>query len=671
MGKVGFQGFNNKDFQLSILDSERWKAVSEALRSGFLEIVCYDVPEDKDASTVVDVVRTGITQRNPLKIISARGHEVTFRQLLNNNYMNCFKDVIKTSLGDIVLKTDVNGNFKETNVNGLVVCGIKPSAVIKTGAKPFYFNLLKGGKVIYTATVTPSATLDTKAEIVRELVTALEGLDTTNGWIEVIQCNSSGAAEPVTGEYFSFSVENAGEGRFDSYECSENISVGCLVPVKNSSGIIDSSFVNDKTPYVAILKNNDSSEVLDIVTIVGVPASNVLQLVGNLNSTFVKYATNDLKIQMISWIDFDAKENHIVDYMIRKSAQYLPTEQNEQKAGGASVISAVNAIGSGKIELPLKEQPMIEVMMRADSYEYVKPMDDDFIDATAQWKEATREGSIRMPRATFPYQHGGDTPPEWTITWTADVPATTPTTTKDDYFGVYINGEEFKVKVATPGTTTISAVVTLLKTLIDSDARYTATNVNNVLSIEAVDVSNDLHCEGFVLETTAVTTATPVNSLYTQEPESKEYDEESKFVSFDKFLIGDAYCNMYDFCEVSKATFDIQRTITDIASVCGEQGRKGLDNSEYTIYLTLDVTDIQAVKVHDKWDKFINNKDFMLFAADTKSGVTFFFPKCRIEEHVNAAQETLQGHQYKVNVNYDPNRKFAFALQQILLQTTP
>ena len=128
---------------------------------------------------------------------------------------------------------------------------------------------------------------------------------------------------------------------------------------------------------------------------------------------------------------------------------------------------------------------------------------------------------------------------------------------------------------------------------------------------------------------------------------------------------------MYDFCEVSKATFDIQRTITDISSVCGEQGRKGLDNSEYTIYLTLDVTDIQAVKVHDKWDKFINNKDFMLFAADTKSGVTFFFPKCRIEEHVNAAQETLQGHQYKVNVNYDPNKKFSFALQQILLQTTP
>ena len=198
---------------------------------------------------------------------------------------------------------------------------------------------------------------------------------------------------------------------------------------------------------------------------------------------------------------------------------------------------------------------MIEVMLRADSYEYIKPMDDDYIDATEQWKESTKEGYIRMPRATFSFQHGGDAATEWTITWTAAVPATTPTSLKDDYFGVYINGEEFKVKVAAPGTTTISAVVTLLKTLIDADSRYTATNTNNVLSIEAVDVANELHCEGFVLETTAVATATHVNSLYTQKAESKEYDDESKFVSFDKFLIGDSYCNMYDFCEVSKATF--------------------------------------------------------------------------------------------------------------------
>lgn len=662
MGKVGFTGFNNKDFQLSILDSERWKKINEAFRNNFLEVVCYDVPEDKDASTTVDVTRVGITQRNPLKVISARGHEITFRQLLNNNYMNCFKDVIKTSLGEIILKTDSNGNYKETGIATNVICGIKPSAVIKTGAKPFYFNLMKNGKNIYSVSVAPSSSIDTKAEVVSEIVTALETLDTTNGWIDVVQ------PTPVTGEYFTLEITAAGEGRFDSYECSENISVGCTLPVDSSSAILDSEFVNDKTPYVAILKNAASNEVLDILVIVGKISETLIQVVGNLNSSFVKYETDSLIIQMIAWVDFDSKINHIVDYMIKKSAKYLPTEQNEYKAGGASVISAVNAIGSGKIELPLKEQPMIEVMLRADSYEYIKPMDDDFIDASVNWKEATREGSIRMPRATFPDEHAGNASPEWTVTWTAATPPNT--TTKDDYFGVYINGEEFKVKVAAPGATPVATVVTALATLINADARYSAVGTSNILSIEAVDVANELHCEGFVLETTALTVATPVNSLYTQEPESVEYDEESKFVSFDKFLIGDAYCNMYDFCEVSKATFDIQRTITDIASVCGEQGRKGLDNSEYTIYLTLDVTDIQAVKVHDKWDKFINNKDFMLFAADTKSGVTFFFPKCRIEEHTNAAQETLQGHQYKVNVNYDPNRKFAFALQQILLQTT-
>lgn len=668
MGKVGMQGFNNKDFLLGIKDSTRWKKINETIRTNYVEVACYEVPQDKDESTFTDVARTGITQRNTLKIVSARGYGITFRQLLCENYMNCFKDVIKTSLGDVVLPVDGNGDYKETRLNA-VICSIKPSASLKVGAKPFYLRLLKAGRVVYSAESIPTIT-STKSDIVEDICLKMEALDVTNNWITIVQTNSLGATD-ASGEYFKIYIEVSGVGRFDSYECSDNLTIGCLLNVNSVNDILDSSFVNDKTPYFAIIKDEDSSEVVDIIAInkkVINGAVEQLTVAGDLFEKFVKYETGTLRVQMISFVDFDKSTNHVVDYMLLRSASYLPNELNEYRAGGASIVTAINSIGSAKIELPIKEQPMIEVEAKADSYEYVKPMDDDFIDATTQWKEATREGSVQMPRVAYPAEFAGTSTPTWEMRFGS---SNGTTTLKDDYFGVYVNGEEFKVKVTTPGTTAISAVLVALAALINATTDYGSSAALNVLTVTAVNKSANFHCEGFVLETSAVATATSVISSQTVEPNSQEYNETSKFVSFEKFLIGDAYCNMFDFCEVGKVSFEITRKIVDISSVCGEQGRKGMDNSEYTIYLTLDVTDVQAVRVHDKWDKFINNKDFMILACDIKSGISFFFPKCRMEEHVNAAQDTLQGHQYKINVNYDPNKKFAFALPQILLQTTP
>lgn len=664
---AGFRGYNEEDFKVGIRPSQMWREIADIVRSDFKLVKCYDVPTFSDTSKKIEVKSIGTTKRNSIQEIGARGAEFTFRQMITDNYMNVCGDIIETSLGKIIKRVDGNGDFYSLRIESYGI-SIKDdvynvAGVYSVGSNPFYIRFKKNGRTVLEASTTVVAdSRDTATEIMTELLTALAA-DDANGYLTIVD-NGDGTG--------TVAVNDEGASAFDSYECSDNLSVGCIINIAGGSDVTDlvgADFVNDKTIIPCVIIDTDTGTVLDMVYVTKKLSNTQVVAAGSVYKTAFNASNTDIYLKAIGFIDLDENESYTTDYMFVRSAEYLSGEENELRAAGAKCLSLINTLGSAKLEFPVQDKPMIEVMAKADSYEYTKPMNDDNVDATEEWKEATREGSILEPLATFPDSIAGSVVPTWTMEFGANGVSVAPNA-NDTHFGVYINGEEFKV--AKGSHASIYLALEELEALInaDADSRYTATASNGTVSEKAkiVVVANDnfkkLHCQGFVVVSTGSGTA--VTSTETIASNADVYSEIAKTVKFSKFLIGTSFCNLRDFCEVGKLTVDITREIAEIPSVCGEQGRKGWDNSTYSIYVTVDTTDIQSVRVYDKWAKYIGNQNFILLAVDVDSGLGFLFPKCRFEEHIQQAMNNLQGHQYKINVNFDPEKKFVIVLPQNL-----
>jgi len=662
---AGFRGYNEEDFKVGIRPSQMWREIADIVRSDFKLVKCYDVPTFSDTSKKIEVKSIGTTKRNSIQEIGARGAEFTFRQMITDNYMNVYGDIIETSLGKIIKRVDGNGDFYFLRIESYGI-SIKDDVYttggdIPAGYNPFFIRFKKNGRVVCEAERVMAAAA-TKTEVITDLLAALD-TDDVNSYLTIVDGLDGTGTIAVTDE---------GASAFDSYECSDNISVGCIINFASGADVTDlvgADFVNDKTIIPCVIVDTGTDTVLDMVYVTKKLSNTQVVAAGSVYKTAFNASNSDVYLKAIGFIDLDENESYTTDYMFVRSAEYLSGEENELRAAGAKCLSLINTLGSAKLEFPVQDKPMIEVMAKADSYEYTKPMNDDNVDATDEWKEATREGSILEPLATFPDSIAGLVVPTWTMEFGANGVSVAPNA-NDTHFGVYINGEEFKV--AKGSHASIYLALEELEALInaDADARYTATASNGTVSTKAkiVVVANDnfkkLHCQGFVVVSTGSGTA--VTSTETIAADADAYSEIAKTVKFSKFLIGTSFCNLRDFCEVGKLTVDITREIAEIPSVCGEQGRKGWDNSTYSIYVTVDTTDIQSVRVYDKWAKYIGNQNFILLAVDVDSGLGFLFPKCRFEEHIQQAMNNLQGHQYKINVNFDPEKKFVIVLPQNL-----
>lgn len=661
---AGFRGYNEEDFKVGIRPSQMWREIADIVRSDFKLVKCYDVPTFSDTSKKIEVKSIGTTKRNSIQEIGARGAEFTFRQMITDNYMNVCGDIIETSLGKIIKRVDGNGDFYSVGIASYGI-SIKDDVYttggdIPTGYNPFFIRFKKNGRVVCEAERVMAAAA-TKAEVITDLLAALD-TDDVNSYLAIVD-NTDGTG--------TIAVADEGNDAFDSYECSDNLSVGCVINLDaDISDLLGADFVNDKTIIPCVITDTTDDTVLDMVYVTRKLSNTQVVCAGSVYKTAFNRSFEGIPVVLkaIGFIDLDENESYTTDYMFVRSAEYLSGEENELRAAGAKCLSLINTLGSAKLEFPVQDKPMIEVMAKADSYEYTKPMNDDNVDATDEWKEATREGSILEPLATFPDSIAGSVVPTWLMTYGANG-ATTPPQATDTHFGVYINGEEFKV--AKGSLTTINDILDALAVVInaDADARYTATVTDGLvgapakLTVTSTDNFKKLHCLGFVLGTGTITTTTSTETIAAN---ADVYSEIAKTVKFSKFLIGTSFCNLRDFCEVGKLTVDITREIAEIPSVCGEQGRKGWDNSTYSIYVTVDTTDIQSVRVYDKWAKYIGNQNFILLAVDVDSGLGFLFPKCRFEEHIQQAMNNLQGHQYKINVNFDPEKKFVIVLPQNL-----
>jgi hypothetical protein len=247
---AGFRGYNEEDFKVGIRPSTIWRDLAEIVRSDFKKLQMYEVPTFADTSKKVEVKRIGTTKRNSLQEISARGADFTFRQLITENYMNACADVIETSLGKIVKRVDGSGDFYEV---GVASYGIEIKDTVYTdggdipfGYNPFYIRFKKNGRIVCQAEHTIGSGGETKTEVMTDLLTELGASDANDYLIIVDGTDGTG----------TIAVADEGQDAFDSYECSDNLSVGCKINLDaDVSTLLGADFVNDKTIIPCVIKN--------------------------------------------------------------------------------------------------------------------------------------------------------------------------------------------------------------------------------------------------------------------------------------------------------------------------------------------------------------------------------------------------------------------------------
>jgi hypothetical protein len=197
--------------------------------------------------------------------------------------------------------------------------------------------------------------------------------------------------------------------------------------------------------------------------------------------------------------------------------------------------------------------------------------------------------------------------------------------------------------------------------------RFTATAVSGAISLEETSTSEELTYVRVYEDNSG--TITNFSLTVDNACDAKLYDDDTDFIHFDQFLIGDTLgVNMGDFCEVGEIEFNLEREVKPLSSVCGANGRLGYYNSNYTLKITVTTTDILSNRLYNKYKKYIGNETFAIQAQST-NGVSFTFPKCVFEEMPAEDRDGLIGHKFTINCNFDPNTKTMITLPQVLDST--
>lgn len=241
---------------------------------------------------------------------------------------------------------------------------------------------------------------------------------------------------------------------------------------------------------------------------------------------------------------------------------------------------------------------------------------------------------------------------------------------------IYLNGTKFSFEGANPSTTNLE-VVQGLADLINLDEDYYAYLIGPRLTITRVDGREPLSILVEIKGDTDISLIMPASGFDSYEnqsyPLALEISDDVKNVYMDAVKIGNTNddvgsgCGMIRFCETADIMIDLSRDIQSIDSACNEDHRIGWSARDYQIYIDIETTDIEATKVFDKWDKFENQKTFPLYFVSVDSGIAMYFPACRFETLEEQERNTNQGHKYRLNVNFDPNKIPVIGLPQYLV----
>jgi len=735
---IGAKGFNEEASLLSYKKSKKWKKnIDLSPKSNMKEIVCDDLPKLKDETSTQDKKRIGVVKRNVQKKRKISKASAEYKILMNENFMNVYKDIIEDSVGLLEMNTNADGTFKSKVANVTTAFSIMPN-VTNAGAE-FIIKLYNKSKE-YIAYTKGNATID---EAINDIANKLSVFPNITAYV-------------VPGENF-IRVSIGQDNYYDDVDYSTNLCIGSLFVSDSTFTDIVNVTVDKTYQPLSFVDNANNEYALGVARTAGnlLSGDNYLELVTGVDEVFLfSHNTANLVISSIAWINLDKAPIVGLDYLWNRAAGY---DSDNKVATGATLTVLDNAIGSAKFTIPIDDDPTFEVSATGSKIRDIQPMLDDDSDATDDWKEGTRDDSVRMPRALFPTGINGTRPSyrvlfqdatagvadtvKFMLNGTVYETAVTAGTTANDianavsdvlntitgitsssaagsilfyydnntvplkisnfdygtmtvpnetYSGInapevstdfsgcttgqgiiniYLNGEKFSLSVT--GAMTDTEIRDSFVDLINQSPDYMATNISNI-TIYGIDGREPIYLESEIIETVAIFDVTKGTEVTESSNMADEYSDIVKDVFFDNIRIGKntsigSGCDMEGFCEVANVGVDLQREIKDIQSVCGEDHRIGWTNSDYTIYLDLETTDINAVKIHKKWNQYEFNTTFDLYIVSSNSGVMMYFPACKFEELDKESRETNHGHKYKVNVNFDPNKVPMICLPQYIV----
>lgn len=223
---------------------------------------------------------------------------------------------------------------------------------------------------------------------------------------------------------------------------------------------------------------------------------------------------------------------------------------------------------------------------------------------------------------------------------------------------VYLNGIDFTVN----GALTDEEIANALALLINADNRFRAHAVIGTTDYVRVELTDKY-------DTLSIDFHGDITPTYTQLSAGKSTPagDTPAFFFLTRLRVGTAGLFMENFCDTDSVSLEFSRTIQQIKTVCTRSGNAGVYNADYTLFMSINAKDTDVDKVYKYFKKFKDNGDFSICGYNSELGVSFFFPKCSIEEWSGDENSDEQiATMYKVNINFDPRKTPILVLPQKL-----
>jgi len=652
-----FKGFDEEAFKIGFKKSVGWKESYQDVDTGDLkEVVCSDVPSYVDESEQVEIKKIGVTKRNPLKFIGAGKGKLTMKQLLNSNYFNVYKDLIEATLGKTILTVDSSDKFEQ--VTGVTTTDKYKLSGVSAGAFDNLYDSEKQVQLIViideeTNKVVDIDTIISNNSGLGEVTVAgalSDNIDFTGSksytvkalaWLDLDQAPETLIDFLIQRDSgFNFSNNPEFDGIYDGAE---------TVVMKNAQGTVKFELPLQQQANIEYEFMTDDHNLIDPTPELLPATIEVTNVTGAVTGT-LRLKRKDNSVIDVSFTDGGTSDDDGTAGDIATKVNALPDYTATATANVVTISSTNNDFNYTYLTIGADEGDY-EISYNEVDY----------------WKAFNETGNISTPYCLFDADSVGASADSIGVNLTSSV-LISGTLAK-----LKVNGKVYSHRIVE--TDDNNAIATALSDLISNDVytldgvnyreiRYDAIAVSNTLTITATDNSEQLEVSFEIEDPTGVCDLS-ANILSLASSNALPYDDDdSVFFKLSKIKIGDAGSNMMDFCEVASLTINFQRDLKDIKSICSSTGRKGWNNTSYTLTFEVETTDIDAQRVYDKFDKYKNNKTFALQGVDTDSGFAFFFPACRFESFEKAPQDNLQGHKMLINVNFDPNKKPLLALHQ-------
>lgn len=632
----GFTGYSSEDFSIGYKKSKRWKdGTSEALNGDYKEIIASEVPTVKHNPTMTEVSRIQRKKRNPVNIVGADGVEMTIKQLLNSNFLNVYSDLVQSTVGKI---QDIDSLATTSPVNieneyTITFGSVADAQRVFTGgiqAENHLVAFFNASGVLVDmdfpisrdgAIVTFAGQLELGSNFTAVKLPSIDFDDTPDQLLDFLVLKASGydyTDNPAYKGSKAVKVINClGSATFD-------------FPLQQN-GTVEYNFMGDSMNYL------NPEEVRSPILFSTEITTNIQPT--DIHINYIKDGQlNSLTVEILVPTDIDAV------------ATAIKSELDSTTTGITTTI-----VGSKNLSISSADPTFdVNIFIDGSLLLYTKEIRSGLPKAHFEWQNVNKEYAIQGGIENF-----------------IGINSTNPVVRigaglnhyPGEEYEVIINGISLKFQEADDGTGLESLPVAYSELNGYEELDFVVTYDNS--TTEAVITGNSNSQLNVLMKRT--TGGDVLQSITVEkEADGDKYNDEAPFVKFDKVFIGEAGVNMQNWCEAMSISLEYTRDVKEIRSLCGSQGRKGWFNRDYTLYLNIEATDVDAKRVYEKWEKYKNNKVFSLLFIDYDSKLSMFFPACRFEEKEGVDLEGITGHRYKINVNFRADVKPIISLPQAI-----